>query len=205
MRRALVLITFLLAQPPAGAAPSFDCAKARSETEKLICNYPPFEWSDRQMARLYALALKEVPPSKRAPLIESQRHFLIARDACRTVGCVTALYEGRLKALAALVNVHDAYATFARGDTGGIRIARFGYDGAVDLWASADNGYDCEFRQDNLLQTGKGVLRWRQTSGRSECRLDIIPDGDDMRIEVKGCRSYCGPDARMDGTYTRVR
>jgi hypothetical protein len=47
------------------------------------------------------------------------------------------------------------------------------------------------------------VIRWRG-HGDDACRIDIVPDGDGMRVETKNCHRYCGARASMDGTYTRV-
>ena len=103
------------------------------------------------------------------------------------------------------MNVHDAYAMFVRGNTGSLRIARFGFEGAVELYASRENGNLCQFEENNLTQTGKGNLRWRAKSAGEACRIDIVPNGEDMTVMVEGCRSSCGHGTYMDGTYTRVR
>lgn len=208
MRIAAVAIVAFALTPMASAEPSFDCSKAQTAAEQRVCNDRELQWSDRQLARLYALALKEVSAADRPALVESQRRFLAERDACGTVplGCVEHLYDVRLQELAKRVNVHDAYAMFARGNTGGLRIVRFGFVGAVDLWATGENHHECGFEEDDLVQTGKGILRFHAKSGDELCRMNIIPDGDDMRVEIEeGCRSYCGHRAHMDGTYTRIK
>jgi uncharacterized protein len=207
MRVTATILLALALTPMVGAEPSFDCLKAQSAAEKRVCNDKGLQWSDRQLARLYTLALKEATEAGRAALIESQRRFLAERDACGTVplGCVEQLYHRRLQELATRVNVHDAYAMFVRANTGALRIVRFGFTGAVDLWATGENGHECTFEEDDLLQTGKGLLRFKAKVGDEACRMNIIPDGDNVRVEIEeGCRFYCGHRAHMDGTYTRV-
>lgn len=204
---AAAILAFALT-PMVGAEPSFDCSKAQTVAEKRVCNDRELQWSDRQLARLYVMALKEAPAAERPALVESQRRFLAEREACGTVplGCVEQLYHMRLQELAKRVNVHDAYAMFARGNTGGLRIVRFGSVAAVDLWATGENHHECGFEEDDLVQTGKGILRFHAKSANEVCRMNIIPDEDDMRVEIEeGCRSYCGHRAYMDGTYTRIR
>lgn len=131
----------------------------------------------------------------------------MARDACvagrNVLGCIVDLYEKRLRELAAMVTVNDAYANFTRGNTGGLRIVRFGSTAAVKLWATGANGHECGFEYDALEQGGKGVLRWRETTEYEQYKINIVPEGDDMRVEG-GCRHYCGARASMDGLYTRV-
>ena len=75
-----VAISLLALAPPTVAAPSFDCAKAATNAERRVCDDSGLQWSDRQLARLYALALKEASESNRAALVESQRRFMAERD-----------------------------------------------------------------------------------------------------------------------------
>lgn len=208
MRKLLFALATIPFAFVAGADPSFDCRKAQTAAENRVCSVRWLQWSDRQVARLYALALKEAPEDGRAALIESQRRFLAGRDACpaSSPACVDDIYHRRLQELAARVNVYDAYVRYARGTTGGLRIVRLGFVGAVDLWATGPNDHECAFEDDDLLQTGKGILRFRARPEDGACRMNIVPEGDDVRVEIEeGCRLYCGHRARMDGTFKRVK
>lgn len=201
-----ILAAFVLDGQVAVAQPSFDCSKAQSATEQLICTNQGLQWSDRQLARLYKLAQKQASRAGRAALAESQHRFLAARDACPrdTLECIGAIYEKRMRELAALTHVHDGYATFVRETNGFLQIARFGFDGAVRMWTSRDNGNLCEFEGDGLLQTGKGILRFRGIARGKECRIDFVPDDENMNVQVEGCRDHCGHGTYLDGHYTRT-
>ena len=207
MRVVAAILVALAVTSPAGAAPSFDCAKAQTRAETRICGDEDLQWSDRQLARLYTLALKEATDANRLALIEGQRRFLAERDACGTVplGCVESLYHRRLLELATKVNVHDAYATFKPVEFDGfMRVARFGFVGAVTLWSVGGRDHHiCTFEEDNLTQTGKGLLKWQGKDGVKACHVYIIPEGDDLRVDTD-CRYFCGAKARMDGLYKRV-
>ncbi len=65
----------------ATAAPSFDCAKARSEVEHAICASAAVAELDREEARLYRIA-RGVPNARRGELVARQREFLEERDGC---------------------------------------------------------------------------------------------------------------------------
>lgn len=204
----IVACTLALAAT-ASAAPSIDCIKATNLAEKAICEDWRLRWSDRQLSRLYSLARKQTSEARRSALIDSQRGFLAERDRCGYAPkCIWMLYHARLKEVSLLVNVHDAYATFARGQTGNLRIARFGYTGAVEIIASGANDHECQFDADDLTQTGKGVLRFRFKGEQDDeaCVMNIVPVGDHMQVEIEGytCRSSCGHRAHIDGLYTRA-
>ncbi|TKX33222.1 lysozyme inhibitor LprI family protein [Campylobacter taeniopygiae] len=73
------------AQSPSEAKPSFDCAKAKSNVEKIICNdkYGQLQNLDRYMAEVYTQLTKELKVSKLPDkeqrlkdLLDSQRAFI---------------------------------------------------------------------------------------------------------------------------------
>lgn len=64
-----------------GNGPSFDCASARREVEKVICADPELGMLDRQIADSYGRVLKAASKRAANDLRRSQRDFLTARDA----------------------------------------------------------------------------------------------------------------------------
>ena len=207
-RSALVVLIASLLAPIARAEPSFDCAKAQSKAETLIC-FPEMdlEWLDRQMARLFKLA-KSQPNADRDRLTGEQRAFLGRRDACGADSeCIARVYKERLRNLASRVNVYEAFGEYRRKpvemEGAQLWIARFGADAAIKIYASGGNNHLCSFEADDAIFTGRGVVKWH--SEEKACRMAIVPDGEDMRVEVKGCERYCGARARMDGLYGHAR
>lgn len=81
---------------PAGAA-SFDCAKAATAVEKMICNDDGLSRLDDQMAADYKaqLAARSNDPSVR----EAQATWLQERNRCRDEVCLGFVYLDRLRAL----------------------------------------------------------------------------------------------------------
>ncbi len=65
-----------------GTAPraSFDCAKARSPDEKLICSHELVSLQDRMMAKQFAAWRGKVPESQRAAVSQSQRAWVAERN-----------------------------------------------------------------------------------------------------------------------------
>lgn len=65
----------------AQAAPSFDCAKARTKVEKAICASPALSALDRRIAAAYAAAMARLDAAGQAALKTDQRLFLDVRDS----------------------------------------------------------------------------------------------------------------------------
>jgi uncharacterized protein len=65
------------------ATPSFDCTKARSTVETLICNDEDLAKLDREVARLFVRVRDGLRGTPRLPeLIGTQRGWIRARDDC---------------------------------------------------------------------------------------------------------------------------
>lgn len=204
--RALVLLAAAatIACGAARAEPSFDCSKAQTAAEREVCRVPALQWFDRQLARLYMQAKQAG-----ANVLESQRAFLAARERCgKDEECLERAYGRRLKELGALTGVTDGAAEFEPQKFGGsMWVVRYGDVGAIAILTVGDNGHTCVFETDAAVQTGRGVLKWQGKIYEGDdqtCRLNVIPNGDDLDVETKGtCQSACGMRAIMDGFYKR--
>lgn len=95
--------------PAAAVTPSFDCAKATSETETLVCNTPALAALDRRLAEVYAAAKAKNPGST---VVAEQRGWVKGRDDCwksdDTPRCVEEEYKTRIVQL--LIDTGDAVA-----------------------------------------------------------------------------------------------
>jgi uncharacterized protein len=79
-------------------AASFDCGKAASEVEKLICGDDELSILDESLNKAYLKALER--PDIRKQMIESQRQWLKnERNACKNAECLKKAYETRIKEL----------------------------------------------------------------------------------------------------------
>ena len=93
-KKAWAALLFLsLALTPSGAqaqsTPSFDCQKATTAVEKLICSDPTLAELDRKMADAFGRAMGKAPVADRDAIRQRQRRWLQARaNAC---GLDTAL------------------------------------------------------------------------------------------------------------------
>jgi len=83
---------------PAVAA-SFDCVKAATDVERMICTDPALGALDGELAAAYGAALVAAGADD-ARLTDDQRAWLARRDRCADADCVAAAYRARLLALA---------------------------------------------------------------------------------------------------------
>jgi uncharacterized protein YecT (DUF1311 family) len=78
-------------------AESYDCSKASTKVEKLICSDYDLSILDDDLSEAYVRALNH--PLFKEQTIQGQRQWLEERDACRDAECVEEAYEARLKEL----------------------------------------------------------------------------------------------------------
>lgn len=85
------------------APPSFDCAKASSEVEKLICGDPELAQLDRSLSDLYHRVLEDTPAGEQKRLKTEQRGWVKGRDDCWKAedlrDCVAREYRARIDEL----------------------------------------------------------------------------------------------------------
>jgi uncharacterized protein YecT (DUF1311 family) len=85
------------AQKPVNA--SFDCAKAGTAVEKLICADPALRAADGEMATIYKRIYASAGSGADA-VKQDQREFIAKRNQCNTAECIAGAYQARRVALA---------------------------------------------------------------------------------------------------------
>ncbi len=86
--------------PLHGEGPSFDCAQAKGSVEALICKDAALAALDRQMAQVYAAALKRVAEDGYEDPAPLQRGWIKGRNDCWKSGdsraCIVSSYKERI-------------------------------------------------------------------------------------------------------------
>ncbi len=77
--------------------PSFDCAKASTRVEKMICGNEEFSELDRELNASYIKALKSTDISGHVKNI--QRKWVERRDLCKDYNCLRAIYQRQINLL----------------------------------------------------------------------------------------------------------
>ena len=102
-------------------AQSFDCAKASTKVERMICDNPRLGELDSDLAEAYQTALRDSPWASANPRIRAeQKEWIARRDRCGNPGCVKRMYQMRIGQLHAEVDVE------VDGDDGGGAMAGSG-------------------------------------------------------------------------------
>lgn len=82
-------------------AASFNCAKAKSEIEKMICQDPQSSKLDEKLQHTYKKALDAIDPASKDALIKEQRHWIdYTRNICQNESCLQQAYTARIDLLA---------------------------------------------------------------------------------------------------------
>jgi uncharacterized protein len=111
---SLILVLLLsLAGVGLAVKPGFDCQKARTPIEKLICGSDVLSSQDRQMNRLYISLVNKAAQKDRGLIRTEQRRFLERRDKLCNLDptaaekCLREIYQERITALKAQF-AHDS-------------------------------------------------------------------------------------------------
>jgi uncharacterized protein len=100
-RYQLIIFLLIAALPRASFAASFDCAKAGTVQEKMICSDSALSALDDKLAHAYRSALSEATDTKAAEIQAQQKEWLRnARNGCTSRSCLVQAYEERIDRLA---------------------------------------------------------------------------------------------------------
>ena len=101
-RASVRLLTTLLALTVSYAhAASFDCTKARSQVEHLVCDTPALSQQDETLAATYKVALANDPAARQRQLTWLRE----TRDRCNDAPCLAAAYQTQIQAMGASASI----------------------------------------------------------------------------------------------------
>jgi uncharacterized protein YecT (DUF1311 family) len=94
LRIVLSLICLLAMGSPVHSA-SFDCNRAQTPVENLICASPEISKLDEDLAEAYGIAMLANP--KAEEIKDAQKKWLLQRNACQSVDCLAVINQKRTK------------------------------------------------------------------------------------------------------------
>ena len=90
-------------QGAARDGPSFDCRRASTAVERLICRDPGLAALDVILADAYEGVMARIAPGERTALRQDEARWVMGRDRCasaaNTYACVTRAYSRRIQEL----------------------------------------------------------------------------------------------------------
>lgn len=88
---------FLALQIPTSIAASFDCTKAGTQVEKLICSTAVLGELDVALSTNYKnIRASNIGDSAGADLLQTQREWMRQRNTCSSADCIERIYRKRL-------------------------------------------------------------------------------------------------------------
>lgn len=182
LMRSAVLLFFFLSLSLAAEAASFDCTRARSYSEKLICSDPELSKLDESLGADYRAAKKRTGNSKE--FRDFARQNWLKREACTTPECVKAWF----------FNSRVTYRIIARGDPEEVLGSSFGAPARAPAAAS---GRGEAIAQDIVGET----LRQRSASTASA----VSPCSFEESLVRPDCRPQRGMLYRLNGALTVIQ
>ena len=93
----IVCLSWGLLFPGFSHGAGFDCTKARTRAEKMICADPRLSELDGKLTSLFKKNLEAADDAR--DMRSAQQAWIKTRDACRDAGCLTRVYTDRIAAL----------------------------------------------------------------------------------------------------------
>ena len=123
--------------------PSFDCAKASSPIEKVICSDTTLAELDAEMARIYGGLRRDFVPADADTLKNDQRAWLLKRNKCENASdladCVLWQIRSRIMTMRAYKALKSHLANFVLAELLNL-----------DAWSMADQLFSEKFREMSL-------------------------------------------------------
>jgi len=97
MKRILWIVLAWLVLMATGQAASFDCEKASTAIEKMICGNDELSKLDEELNRAYKSALQDNRNAK--TIQQDQKQWMKGRNNCQDSSCIKRAYEDRLSSV----------------------------------------------------------------------------------------------------------
>lgn len=192
--------------------PGFDCAKAKTPVEHVLCSKEDdtLAWLDRTLARLYEQT-RSAPGADVATLTVAQRRWLVTRDSCHgdaatLRACLRPLYWRRIDVLTAPADPRHLTGLYRNPAVDGTLRAIRWPDGSVSVDADSESGpprsASCSVSATGKPVGGRLICEGEACTGVVGCVITMTAAPGRFTISSSRCPGLCGMGARIDGVYT---
>lgn len=218
MQRILPIAIISLLCAHQSIAASFDCAKATTRTEKMICSNLEISRADEQLATAYKLAMGKT--ADKASLKQQQKQWLKSRDSISDAAKLLQSYNQRITELEAgkaaattvgKVNPVGTYSYREGGYTGSMVITKI--SDAPETWKAvistvekSPTAHMCDFTATgtNLISSASAVEAQFQSkvdAGDEPAKFTVkfTVKGAEVNVDSKGLE--CGMRGYFGGNY----
>ena len=175
-------------------AVSFDCSKATTKIEKIICGDNELSKLDDQLSSAYKISLQE--ESDADAIRHDQKEWMKARNACQDVACIKRVYEKRISDLTLISNSQNVALDKTSPLIGVWSISQPGnFDDIslviqpkwIDYGGCARMNYLVVYQKDDLFLLDVQAPRSCLHVGQEEMFLELTVSGD--RMVFRNCES----------------
>ncbi len=149
-------------------AASFNCSKATTKIEQMICADPELSRLDEEMAEAYKAALQDEVPAE--DIRRAQKRWLKERNRCADVVCLKKTYKGRLQKLESTGAVTGSDGTPTPGSASGQKPL---YGHCVDV----QNPHNCGKQSGKGYAVCEDYLRYLNTLDKLPVCEVVVPPG----------------------------
>lgn len=206
MKQWLLVLAISLPAVQAQAA-SFNCAKAQTPVERLICSDPQVSELDDRLDKAYRTA-DVTGMWQRSELGPDQKEWLKnIRNKCTDAPCLVRAYQARIEELSKPRDVTGTY----KMEGGLLKVEHFSSEHRIQFEVQASAGMNAgELAGEAELRGGKANyptdaerLRRAREHDDEDCKLQVVfPRGSAVVVQSGGCGM--GLNVTVSGTYTLV-
>ena len=195
--------------------PSFDCVKASTQIEKVLCSggNSGMGWIDQTMAALYK-EVREAPGTDASTLQANQRAWLARRNKCtgsdeEVMGCLFDSYRSRFAELSSSYDRRHLTGRYKNDRVNGYLDSVLFPDGSLSVSITSNGGppgYDqCAIAFRAPLNGERVYYMDSQNSPSpgNECTVELTITGARIQVAPTGCLSYCGMAASFESVYNK--
>lgn len=201
---ALACLSCLTAR---ATAASFDCAKAKTATEKLLCSDDELGRLDEELAKAYGAAAKRLGDGgglRKAQATWRQRQ----RDACKDAPCLRARMQERIDELWATAKPRARTGTYSTED-GQLEVLelpqnvlRFALE--ITVITRSGEPHLGQLCGQVTLARGRGIYRDPQsTDDEPDCVLELVAGKDALEVLERAHCSSFSDQVSARGRYRR--
>jgi uncharacterized protein len=199
--QVLIVCIMLLFSASFAWGASFDCQKAVSHSEKLICSNTQLSQLDEDLAQSYKIA-RQI--SNKEQLKKEQIRWLKReRNACQDVACLIQAYQRRITELDSLYSLYTGEYALEDDDdycSGGMTVTQKQRKLSVSVETVCGPSYHtCDFEGSGTIRNGTAVLA--SPDDPTE-KVTALFHGNMAEIH-QASQLWCGLNASMVGTYVR--
>lgn len=206
MNKLIVIFFFYFSLSSISYSASFDCNKASSVIEKVICTDKILGDLDDSLQQTYKKALEN---SQNANALKtSQLEWLKnVRNRCSDKDCVTQVYTSRLMELNKQTKTIEALKAGEYLTEGGWGYLKISEDKKASvnfsIEAMGGNGHSCSLA--GVIHNGKSTPD-EQEGNPETCEVNFISNENGIAVtpNTDACRMFCGMRAQFEGIYLNV-